>query len=100
VATIPQSLRDAKHFIREKTAETAVMSIRANRGPNEKFQGYHAGFADIYGPYGLGDDAYFSELLPSLVLKGDVLFELKLVLVPDAGAKFRGLATRLIAKAG
>jgi hypothetical protein len=47
---------------------------------------------------GIGDQAYFSELLPSLVLKGDVLFELKLALVPEAGAKFAGLAKKLIAK--
>jgi len=49
---------------------------------------------------GLGDAAYFSEVLPSLVLKGDTLFELKLALVPKAKAKFRDLAGQLLAKAG
>lgn len=47
---------------------------------------------------GLGDAAYFSELLPSLVLKGDVLLELKLVLAPRAGTKFKPLATMLLAR--
>jgi hypothetical protein len=49
---------------------------------------------------GLGDAAYFSELLPSLVLKGDTLFEMKLALVPKAKTKFSGLAGRLLAKVG
>jgi hypothetical protein len=47
---------------------------------------------------GIGDAAYFSELLPSLVLEDDVLFEIKLALAPRAGAKFAGLATKLLAK--
>ena len=47
---------------------------------------------------GIGDAAYFSELLPSLVLKDDTLFEVKLSLVPKANAKFAGLAARLLAK--
>lgn len=47
---------------------------------------------------GVGDAAYFSELLPSLVLKGDTLFEIKMSQVPKAGDKFKDLADRLIAK--
>lgn len=47
---------------------------------------------------GLGDAAYFSELLPSLVLKGDVLFEMNLFFVPRAETKFAGLARKLLAK--
>lgn len=47
---------------------------------------------------GIGDAAYFSELLPSLVLVGDTLLELNLALVPGANTKFRGLALRLVAK--
>jgi len=47
---------------------------------------------------GIGDAAYFSELLPSLVLKGDVLFEMNLFFVPDAETKFAGLARKLLAK--
>ena len=43
---------------------------------------------------GVGDAAFFSELLPSLILKGDILFELNLALVPEAGKKFRGLAEK------
>lgn len=47
---------------------------------------------------GIGDAAYFSEVLPSLVLQGDTLFELKLSPVPKPGAKFAGLASKLLAK--
>jgi len=47
---------------------------------------------------GIGDAAYFSELLPSLVLKGDVLFEMYLSLVPSAETKFASLARELLAK--
>lgn len=47
---------------------------------------------------GIGDAAYFSEVLPSLVLQGDTLFELKLSPVPKPGAKFAGLAAKLLAK--
>jgi hypothetical protein len=49
---------------------------------------------------GLGDAAYFSEVLPSLLLKGDTLFELRLALVPKAGSQFPELARKLLAKAG
>jgi len=45
---------------------------------------------------GIGDAAYFSDLLPSLVLRDDVLFEMNLFFVPDAGSKFAGLARRLL----
>jgi len=47
---------------------------------------------------GIGDAAYFSPLLPSLVLKGDTLFEIKFALAPKADAKFAPLAARLLAK--
>ncbi len=47
---------------------------------------------------GLGDGAYFSELLPALVLQGDRLIEMKLVIVPNAAAKFRPLATKLLSR--
>jgi hypothetical protein len=47
---------------------------------------------------GIGDGAYFNGLLPSLVLKGDVLFEMKLFSVPKAGTKFVGLANKLLTK--
>jgi hypothetical protein len=47
---------------------------------------------------GIGDAAFFSDLLPSLVLKGDVLFEMNLFFVPNAETKFAGLAQRLLAK--
>lgn len=47
---------------------------------------------------GIGDAAYFSELLPSLVLKDDVLFEVNLALVPSAQTKFAGLAGKLLSK--
>jgi hypothetical protein len=45
---------------------------------------------------GVGDAAYFSELLPSLLLKGDVLAEMELSLIPHPAKKFRKLATTLL----
>lgn len=47
---------------------------------------------------GIGDAAYFGEVLPSVVLKDDTLFEMNLSAVPKADAKFAGLATALLAK--
>ena len=46
---------------------------------------------------GIGDGAYFSELLPSLVLKGDVLFEMNLFFVQSAETRFASLAQKLLA---
>lgn len=46
---------------------------------------------------GIGDGAYFSELLPCLVLKGDTLFEFTMNYVPNAAAKFRPLTEKLLA---
>ncbi|MGQ9598494.1 MAG: hypothetical protein ACUVWZ_03660 [Anaerolineae bacterium] len=46
---------------------------------------------------GIGDAAYFSTLLPSLVLQGDVLLEINLFFVPNAEAKFAPLARQLLA---
>jgi hypothetical protein len=47
---------------------------------------------------GLGDAAYFSDLLPSLVLKGDVLLELNMALVKDPERTFRPLVEKLLAR--
>lgn len=47
---------------------------------------------------GLGDAAYFSELLPSLLLKKDTLVELEMSLVPHPEKKFRRLATTLLSR--
>lgn len=47
---------------------------------------------------GLGDAAYFSDLLPSLVLKGDVLLELNMALLKDPESKFRPLVEKLLAR--
>jgi hypothetical protein len=47
---------------------------------------------------GLGDAAYFSDLLPSLVLKGDVLLELNMALLKEPASRFRPLATKLLAR--
>jgi hypothetical protein len=47
---------------------------------------------------GLGDAAFFSALLPSLVLKGDVLLEINMALIPEAGTKFRELAATLLGR--
>jgi hypothetical protein len=47
---------------------------------------------------GLGDAAYFSELLPSLVLKGDILLELNMALLKEPEAKFRPLANALLSR--
>lgn len=48
---------------------------------------------------GVGDAAYFSPLLPSLVLKGDTLFEIKFSLAPKADQKFKALAAKLLERA-
>lgn len=48
---------------------------------------------------GLGDAAWFSPLLPSLVLAGDTLFEINLSQTPRAGEKFPGLARKLVERA-
>jgi hypothetical protein len=47
---------------------------------------------------GLGDAAYFSELLPSLLLKHDRLVEMEMSLVPHPETKFRTLATTLLSR--
>jgi len=47
---------------------------------------------------GLGDAAYFSELLPSLLLKHDTLVELEMSLIPHPETKFRKLATTLLSR--
>jgi hypothetical protein len=47
---------------------------------------------------GLGDAAYFSDLLPSQVLKGDVLLELNMALLRNPDVKFRPLAEALLAR--
>ena len=47
---------------------------------------------------GLGDAAYFSDVLPSLVLKGDVLLELNMALLKDPESKFRPLVEKLLAR--
>lgn len=47
---------------------------------------------------GLGDAAYFSDLLPSLVLKGDVLLELNMALMKDPERTFRPLVEKLLAR--
>jgi hypothetical protein len=47
---------------------------------------------------GLGDAAYFSELLPSLLLKHDTLIEMEMSLVPHPETKFRKLATTLLSR--
>lgn len=69
---------------------------------NESFeQAEGVGIDDVVkqGPVaGLGDAAYFSELLPSLVLKDDILFEMNLFFVPHAEAKFASLVRKLLAE--
>jgi hypothetical protein len=47
---------------------------------------------------GLGDAAYFSDLLPAQVLKGDVLLELNMALLQNPEVKFRPLAEALLAR--
>jgi hypothetical protein len=47
---------------------------------------------------GLGDAAYFSDLLPSLVLKGDVLLELNMALLKNPESKFRPLVEKLLSR--
>jgi hypothetical protein len=47
---------------------------------------------------GLSDAAYFSELLPSLLLKNDTLAEMEMSLVPHPEKKFRQFATILLSR--
>jgi hypothetical protein len=47
---------------------------------------------------GLGDAAFFSELMPSLLLKRDTLVEMEMSLVPHPARKFRRLATTLLSR--
>lgn len=47
---------------------------------------------------GLGDGAYFSPLLPSLLLKGDALVEIMMSTVQNPKAQFRPLATKLLSR--
>lgn len=47
---------------------------------------------------GLGDKAFFSDLLPSLVLKDNVLLEFTMPLIPNPEAKFRPLATKALSR--
>jgi len=47
---------------------------------------------------GLGDKAFFSDLLPSLVLKDNVLLEFTMPLVKNPAAKFRPLATKALSR--
>lgn len=68
---------------------------------NELFrasEGVAPGEVIAQGPVpGLGDAAWFSPLLPSLVLTGDTLFEINLSQTPRAAEKFPGLARKLVA---
>ena len=47
---------------------------------------------------GLGDKAFFSDLLPSLVLKDNVLLEFMMPLLPNKAAQFRPLATKALSR--
>jgi len=47
---------------------------------------------------GLGDAAIYSELVPALVLKDDVLLEMHVFYLPDAKAQFRGLAELMLGR--
>lgn len=47
---------------------------------------------------GIGDAAYFGDLLPSAVLDGDVLLEFAMPLLPDEQASFRILAQKAVAR--
>ena len=47
---------------------------------------------------GLGDKAFFSPLLESLVLKDDVLLEITTSLLPKPEAQFRPLVTKMLSR--
>lgn len=47
---------------------------------------------------GLGDKAFFSDLLPSLVLKDNVLLEFTMPLVKNPAAQFRPLAIKALSR--
>lgn len=52
----PDSLIAIRQLVREKTGDKWIVSIRASY-KDLPYRGYHAGYADIYGPNGLGDNA-------------------------------------------
>jgi hypothetical protein len=45
---------------------------------------------------GLGDSAIFADLMPSIVLDDDVMLEMYLFHMPDAGRRFRALAETIL----
>lgn len=47
---------------------------------------------------GLGDKAFFSPILGSLVLKDDILLEITMPLVRDPEAQFRPLVTKMLSR--
>jgi hypothetical protein len=47
---------------------------------------------------GLGDKAIFSDILPSMVLKDNVLLEFTMPILHNAAAKFRPLATKALSR--
>jgi hypothetical protein len=47
---------------------------------------------------GLGDAAIYSELVPALVLKGDMLLEMNVFYLPNAKSQFRGLAELMLGR--
>lgn len=57
MSTAPDSLRAIRQLVSAK-APTWIVSIRANLRPGDRYAGYHAGYDEIYGPNGLGDQAY------------------------------------------
>ena len=48
--------------------------------------------------FGLGDKAFFSPILGSLVLKDDILLEITMPLVRDPEAQFRPLVTKMLSR--
>lgn len=60
----PESLKAIRHKIRELTGDTWIVSIRANLRPGDKYEGYHAGYADIDGPLGVGTAKAYSTIRP------------------------------------
>jgi hypothetical protein len=47
---------------------------------------------------GLGDQAFFSPLLPSLVLKDDIMLEITMPIHPNPEAQFRPLVTKILSR--
>jgi len=79
--------------------EILGMSRSMAKGIIQKQEGVALDSVVKSGPVeGLGDKAFFSPLLPSLVLEDNVLLEFSLALLPNPAASFYPLATKALSR--